>query len=86
MIKLELDWAADESPVTGVVSETDDSAMLIVEYDDVAGPAGWPIVRLYATTQGAEYLAFMAVDGWLRDVYGCDEQLAQEMAGLAEVV
>lgn len=85
MIKLELDWAGDDVPDTGVVSERDDIATLVVEYDDAAGPSGWPTVVVYATpNEGREaYHATMALDAWLRDVYGCDDDDANELANLA---
>ena len=92
MLKLELDWASDDTPDVRMASVgwdvNDDAATLVVEYDDAPGPAGWPTVRVYAwANDGAPaYRAGMLLDAWLRDVYGADEENAQELASLAEVV
>lgn len=89
MLKLELDWAADETPAerAGMTSFDGDDAMR-VEFDDRPGPAGWPTVRVYAwALEGEqEYVAGMRIVGWLRDVYGADEDEADELGGLAEEV
>lgn len=92
MLKLELDWASDETPDVRMAAVgwdvDDDAATLVVEYDDAPGPAGWPTVRVYAwANDGAPaYRAGMLLDAWLRDVYGADEDDAQELASLADVV
>lgn len=88
MLKLELDWASDDTPDVRMdaVGWNDDA--LRVEYDATPGPAGWPTVRVYAWSDAGApaYRAGMLLDAWLRDVYGCDEDDAQELASLAEVV
>ena len=88
MLKLELDWASDDTPDVRMAAVGWDDDALHVEYDDAPGPAGWPTVRVYAWSGAGvpEYRAGMLLDAWLRDVYGADEENAQELASLAEVV
>lgn len=84
MLKLELDWAADETP-----DETPyPDEPVRVEYDDESGPSGWPTVRVYVARVTGEpaYVAYMRLDGWLRDVYGATAAEAQELADLADEV
>lgn len=85
MLKLELDWAGDERPdETPFYGEP-----VRVEYDDAPSPSGWPVVRVYVWREHLdepEHVAYMRLDGWLRDVYGAGDDEANELANLAEVV
>lgn len=78
MIKLELDWAADEpAPEPGPeVLEGEFTGIVIVAGQDV-GPAGWPTVEVFATDGPALW-------AWLRNAY-CDgdEDQASELAAEA---
>lgn len=89
MLKLELDWASDSTPAERAdeVGFEDEGAMR-VEFDDRPGPAGWPTVKVFAwALEGErEYVAGMRLVGWLRDVYGADEDEADELGGMAEQV
>lgn len=73
MIKLELDWAGDNAPDTGVVCD-DGEVVVVVEYDDKSGPSGWPTVVVYAThaPHAPAYRASMAMDAWLEQEYGME--------------
>lgn len=91
MLKLELDWAADEAAPLGV--DPDDSNVRVEKVTDV-GPSRWPVIAVYvAHEEGAPaHAASMALDGWLKDVYlvGLEEpeltDQAEELAGMAEEV
>lgn len=78
MLKLELDWAGDEAPETGVVCE--DEVLVVVEYDETPGPSGHPRVRVYASRDAwlPEYREAMALDAWLIDVYGADDDAERD--------
>lgn len=90
MLKLELDWAADGEPETGVLTNEGDDVAVLVEYDAAPGPAGWPTVRVYASRAGAwvpEYREAMELDAWLETRYGQqDEDERQELLDVAVVV
>lgn len=75
MIKLELDWAANDEPTTGAWSNDGDDVYVRVAFDATPGPSGWPRVTVYADAEpGVEaYRESMALDAWLRDVYGAGE-------------
>jgi hypothetical protein len=76
MLKLELDWAGDDAPEVGVVSDADDAVLVVVDYDDArVGPAGWPTVRVIALAlhDAPAYSESMALDAWVLDVYGEDD-------------
>lgn len=77
MLKLELDWAGDAAPETGIVSNEGDDVLMIVEYDERPGAAGWPIVRVYAARiEGRPmYYESMALDAWLENVYGQEDDI-----------
>jgi hypothetical protein len=85
MQKLELDWAADETPAERADEVGFESEAMRVEFNDRPGPSGWPTVRVYAwALEGEqEYVAGMRIAGWLQDVYGADEDEADELAGMA---
>lgn len=87
-MKLELDWASDSTPIERMSEIGWDDDAVIVEYDESPGPAGWPTVRVYATTREGEmpHVAGMRLYAWLRDVYGEDEDEAANIADLAEIV
>lgn len=78
MLKLELDWAGDDTPETGVVC--DDEVLVVVEFDERPGPAGHPLVRVYASREAwlPEYREAMALDAWLLDAYGEDDAESRE--------
>ena len=80
MLKLELDWAAEIAPDTGVVSDDGDSVIVVVEYDGAPGPAGWPTVRVYASRVAGvpSYREAMALDAWLRDEYGMEDDAERD--------
>lgn len=82
MLKLELDWAGDEAPPTGVDGEDE---LVRVELVSERGPAGWPVIAVYvAHEEGTPaYTDAMRLDGWLQGVYGADEDEAQELGGMA---
>ncbi len=84
MITLELDWAADEAPEVGTLCD-DSEVTVIVAYDATAGPAGWPTVTVYAhATNGTPaYREAMALDAWLRDEYGVEDD--DERQGLLDM-
>lgn len=77
MLKLELDWATDDKrPETGVVSYEGDDVLVLVEFDENAGPAGWPTVSVYAlANEGVnKYREAMELDAWLETVYGQEDE------------
>jgi hypothetical protein len=84
MQQVTVDWAGDEQPVTGVVCN-DDEVFVVVEYDAKPGPAGWPLVTVYAhALNGAPtYREAMALDAWLAEEYGeGDDEMRQELLDL----
>ena len=86
MLKLELDWAADEAPETGVVSNEGDDVLVVVRYDETPGPAGWPTVRVYASREewAPAYREAQELDAWLETRYGMEgEDDRQELLDLA---
>lgn len=76
MLKLELDWAGDEAPETGVVSNEGDDVIVVVAYDETPGPSGWPVVRVYAQREQGVYAyrEAMELDAWLATRYGVDDE------------
>lgn len=84
MLKIELDWAGEGEPQR----EPFEGEPVTVEFDPTPGPSGWPTVRVYVAQVPGEpaHLPYMRMDGWLRDVYGCSEDEAQEMAELVQEV
>lgn len=78
MLKLELDWAGEGEPETGVVC--DDEVLVVVEFDARPGPSGHPIVRVYASRNAGlpEYREAMALDAWLIEAYGEDDDDARD--------
>lgn len=88
MLKLELDWASDSTPDARMDEVGWDDDAVLVEYDEKPGPANWPTVRVYVRELAGEpaHRAYMRLDAWLRDVYGCDEDDAQDLGPLAENV
>lgn len=87
MIKLELDWAAEELPELGSVLGSDDEAELVVEVGMAEGPAaGHPTVVVYAGAKpgSEERVASMALVSWLASEYTAgDWDEADELAGMA---
>ena len=86
MLKLELDWAAEEPAPVGV-DEQDEHVR--VELVSESGPAaGWPVIAVYvAHEEGAPaYVAWQRLDSWLTGVYGASEDEAQDLADLAHEV
>lgn len=87
MLKLELDWAGDEMPELGQ-SSVDENVR--VELVSEQGPAGWPVIAVYVAQVPYEpaHMAYMRLDGWLRDTYlvGLDEDemtsQAEELGGM----
>lgn len=88
MMKLELDWASDSTPAERMSEVGWDDDAVTVEYDETPGPAGWPTVRVYATTREGEmsHVASMRIYAWLIDVYGEDEDGASELADAVDIV
>ncbi len=77
MIKLELDWASEGGPDTGLVSNDGDDVIVIVEYDAKPGPSGHPTVAVYATRAYPSVEAYretMELDAWLETAYGMSEE------------
>jgi hypothetical protein len=86
MQKLLVDWAGEGELPEGV--DRDDPNVR-VEVVQAKGPAGWPVLAVYASRDAGEpaYRESMRLDGWLRDVYGMeDEDERQDMLTMAEVV
>lgn len=89
MIKLELDWAGDESPELGTWSDeySVGGADVVVEAGDEVGPWGWPtiVVHVHDVEAGLPaYLQSMALDAWLKHVYGIEDEIErEELAALA---
>jgi hypothetical protein len=89
MLKLELDWAGDEAPRTGVVSNAGDDVTVIVRKVADEGPSGWPVYAVYASREewAPAYREAMELDAWLETVYGQqDEDERQELLDAADVV
>ncbi len=77
MIKLELDWAADELPELGVEVIGGEATGIVLEAGLVHGPAGWPTVLVWATDGQTLW-------HWLRNAYCAgDEDEASELASMA---
>jgi hypothetical protein len=90
MLMLELDWAGDEAPETGVVSNEGDDVLVIVRKVTEHGPAGgWPVYAVYASREewAPAYREAMELGAWLETVYGLeDEDERQELLDAATTV
>ncbi len=74
MLRLVIDWAADEAPELGM----DEKNGVNVAAVDEVGPAGWPTYCVYAVDGPAMW-------SWLRTNYtNGDGDEASDLAGLAD--
>lgn len=79
MIKLEVDWAGDELPELGIVSNDGDDVLVVVEHVGV-GAAGWPALNVFAHALPGvpSYRASQELDAWLETVYGVESEEERE--------
>lgn len=85
MLKLELDWASEQTPAERANELGFDDENVRVEFDDRPGPTGWPTVTVYAEGESG-VVAGPRLWAWLEAVYGADGDTASELASLAESV
>lgn len=81
MLKLVLDWAGDDAPKTGVVSNDGDDVTVIVRKVADEGPGGgWPVYAVYASREewAPAYREAQELDAWLETVYGQEDEGERE--------
>lgn len=83
MIKLELDWAAED--IAPPYGHDDEDDAVYVEQGAEVGPSGWPTVVVYVAQRHGEeaYRATMALESWLIAWYGVEGDEANELANMA---